>query len=114
MDVADENVAFVGLPIAASGGPDIAVFLYELVHLCTTDDRAPVAGDVVSEGAHNHVAVTLQTPAALDVAVLSVGEGEEGQRLASQLHLDRVAGENVHQTWVVDGRGEPVVGTCYV
>ena len=79
MYIADEDIAFVGLSVATAGCHDMSVVLNEFLHLRPAEDGASVMGDVVSEGAHDHVAVTLQSPTALDVTALSMCEGEEWQ-----------------------------------
>lgn len=83
MDITNEETTLITFPVVAHGSHDTPVQFYQLLHLSATDHVTAHVSDVIHHGAHNHAAVPSQSPAALDIALLAVGEGKERQRLTS-------------------------------
>ena len=108
--IADEGVSLIRCTVLTAGCHDATVLYRQRFHFGITDKVAALTAQVVDQRLDEQVAVTSQSPAALYVAVLAVGEGKQRQRLPSQLHLQGRTPQHIDEQRVVEGVAEPLVG----
>ena len=110
VDVGDEGATLDTFAVRELGGREPTVGGDETRDAGTGADCATGALDLLDESADDGLATATQSPGALDVRVVDLGEGVERQGVGVKLHLHRRAGEDAAQARVGDGALEEGVG----
>ena len=76
MNIADKAISLITFAVSRQSCNDTSFVFYQFCHLCTTDDITAHVLDIIHQGAHNQSAVALQSPTALDIALLAMGKGQ--------------------------------------
>ena len=110
MKVGDEGATLDAFAVRELGGREATVGGDETCDAGTGADCTAGSLDLLDESADDRLTTATQSPSALDVRVVDLGEGVERQGVGVKLHLHRRAGEDAAQARVGDGALEEVVG----
>ena len=91
---------------------DASVFFFQFCYVGIAYHLAAQLLYLLYEAVYEHVARTSQPPAALYETAVAVGEGEQGQRLFAQLHLQTCSAYNVNEEFAAYYRAQVFVGIC--
>ena len=108
--IAYEEASLECFAAGAMGCNDSAFSFLQLGDFCSAIDFAPCSLNVAYERVDNQVATALQPPTALYVAAQPVGQGEQRQRVAAQLHPHGRCRQHIDQQWVAEQRGQIFIG----
>ena len=110
VNVGDEGATLDAFAVGKLGGREVTVGGDESRDAGMRADCAAGLLDLLDESADDGLATATQSPGALDVGVVDLGEGVERQGVSVKLHLHRRAGEDAAQARVGDGALEEFVG----
>ena len=110
VDVGDEGATLDTFAVGKLGRGEATVGGDETRDAGTGADCATGSLDLLDESADDRLTTATQSPGALDVGVVDLGEGVERQGVGVKLHLHRRAGEDAAQARVGDGALEEFVG----